>query len=572
MTRIQRIALALGALVLLVVGAAAVFVATFDANRYKPLAIEWMRNEKQRTLAIDGPIELSLLPRLAVKVSRLRLSERGRPNDEFAAVDEASLSLQLLPLLRNQLVVDRVVARGVRAVIARDAQGKRNIDDLLGREAASDATAAGAESSPAMRMDIGGVRIDDARIVLRDATVPLEGTVTLASYASGRLALGVSTALSLKAALNLTRPQALQLALDGAGDLLFDAAKGSASLKATKLRLTGDTAAVKALDATIEGALAWDGGTLDAGPLQVAVAGAKAGGVTLAASRLDARRLVYSSATQRLELDALKLALAGRRGNDPFELALDWPQLAATGERLQGSGLAGRFKLGGSQALTGRFESGAPGGSFDAVRLPGFALKVDGSIGPRRIDAELKSNLLLRPGKGAASLDKLALRARLDEPGLQPLQLSLDGQAGVDARAAQWALQGALNTNRFESNGNAAFGGKVPNLQASARFDRLDLNRLLAPNQPAAATAAAPADTPVQLDGLTALNGRFNLAAGQLVFRQYKLVDAKLDAALDDGTLRVQRLAGGAWGGSVDASGSAQASSQRIAIRLAASG
>ena len=74
MTRIQRIALALGALVLLVVGAAAVFVATFDANRYKPLAIDWMRNEKQRTLAIDGPIELSLLPRLAVKVSRLRLS------------------------------------------------------------------------------------------------------------------------------------------------------------------------------------------------------------------------------------------------------------------------------------------------------------------------------------------------------------------------------------------------------------------------------------------------------------------------------------------------------------------
>lgn len=572
MTRIQRIALALGALVLLVVGAAAVFVATFDANRYKPLAIDWMRNEKQRTLAIDGPIELSLLPRLAVKVSRLRLSERGRPNDEFATVDEASLSLQLLPLLRKQLVVDRVAARGVRAVIARDAQGKRNIDDLLGREAASDAPAAGAESSPAMRLDIGGVRIDDARIVLRDATVPLEGTVTLASFASGRLAPGVSTALSLKAALNLTRPQALQLALDGAGDLLFDAAKGSASLKATKLRLTGDAAAVKALDATIEGALAWDGGTLDAGPLQVAVAGAKAGGVTLAASRLDARRLVYSSATQRLELDALKLALAGRRGNDPFELALDWPQLAATGERLQGSGLAGRFKLGGSQALTGRFESGAPGGSFDAVRLPGFALKVDGSIGPRRIDAELKSNLLLRPGKGAASLDRLALRARLDEPGLQPLQLSLDGQAGVDAKAAQWALQGALNTNRFESNGNAAFGGKVPNLQASARFDRLDLNRLLAPNQPAAATAAAPADTPVQLDGLTALNGRFNLAAGQLVFRQYKLVDAKLDAALDDGTLRVQRLAGGAWGGSVDASGSAQASSQRIAIRLAASG
>ncbi len=571
MTRIQRIALAFGALVLLAAGAAAVFVATFDAERYKPLAIDWMRDQKQRTLAIDGPVELSLLPRLAIKVSRLRLSERGRPNDEFASVDEASLSLQLLPLLRKQIVVDRVQARGVRAVIARDAQGRSNFDDLASREPAPAAPATG--GGAAMRLDIGGLRIDDARVVLRDAAVPLEGTVTLTSLASGRLAPGVSTPVSLKAAVSLTRPQALQLALDGGGDLVFDAGKASASLKAAKLRVTGDTAAVKALDATLEGALAWDGAVLDAGPLQLVVAGAKAGGVTLAASRLDARRLVYGSATQRLELDALKLMLTGQRGSEPFELALDWPQLAASGDRLQGSGFAGRFKLGAGQALAGRFESGPPGGSFDAMRLPGFALKVEGTSAARKIDAELKSNLLLRPGKGAAAFDKLALRARLDEPGLQPLQLSLDGQAGVDAKAAQWALQGALNTNRFESNGTAAFGGTVPTVQASARFDRLDLNQLLKPDQAAAAAApAAPADTPVQLDGLAVLNGRFALAAGQFMFRQYRLADARLDAALEDGTLRVQRLAGGAWGGGIEASGSAQAQSQRIAIRLAASG
>ena len=129
---IRRIAVAAMVLLLLLVVAAGVLVANFDANRYKGLAIAWMKNERQRTLAIDGPIELSVFPRLAIKVSKLRLSERERARgSEFAAIDEASLSLQVWPLLSRQVVIDRIRASGVRAVFSRDATGARNIDDLL---------------------------------------------------------------------------------------------------------------------------------------------------------------------------------------------------------------------------------------------------------------------------------------------------------------------------------------------------------------------------------------------------------------------------------------------------------
>jgi AsmA protein len=147
--------------------------------------------------------------------------------------------------------------------------------------------------------------------------------------------------------------------------------------------------------------------------------------------------------------------------------------------------------------------------------------------------------------------------------------------AGIDGRGAQWSLQGALNNNRFDSSGNASFAGTVPALQANARFDRLDLNELLAPNTAAAsaaATPAAPADTPVGLDALTAVNGRFALSAGLLKFRQYDIADAKVDAALDSGTLRVTRLSGNSWGGSIDGSGSADAKSKRIGVKLVANG
>jgi AsmA protein len=115
----------------------------------------------------------------------------------------------------------------------------------------------------------------------------------------------------------------------------------------------------------------------------------------------------------------------------------------------------------------------------------------------------------------------------------------------------------------------------VPTLQASARFDRLDLNELIAPNAAAAASAATPAapgDTPVGLDALTAVNGRFALSAGLLEFRQYDLADAKLDAALDNGMLRVTRLSGRTWGGAIDGSGSADAKSKRIGVKLVANG
>ena len=113
----------------------------------------------------------------------------------------------------------------------------------------------------------------------------------------------------------------------------------------------------------------------------------------------------------------------------------------------------------------------------------------------------------------------------------------------------------------------------MPHIVAKARFDSLDLNKLLAPDKPGAPAPApsgpAPADTPVALDGLNAVNGQFNFTAGALAFRQYRATDVKVDAALDNGTLRIAKLAGRAWGGAIDGSGSAEAKANHVAVKLA---
>jgi AsmA protein len=575
-TWIRRIAIAIGVLVLLLISAAAVLIATFDANRYKTLAIDWMKTERQRTLAIDGPIDLSFFPRLAVKVSKVRLSERARA-DEFAAIDEAALAVQVLPLLRKQLVIGRVSARGVRASYLRDAKGVRNIDDLVaGGDAGAASPAPQTTGGPALGFDVSAVQFDDLRLRVRDESADLAGEVTLQSFSSGRLADKVESPVSLRAALKLTRPQALSMALEGKTTVALDLARGAVALTGLMLDVQGDGAGVKGLSAALEGTLGWDGNALNAGPLKVALKSGGLGAMSLEPSTLDVKHALFNPRGQRLELDALKLALAGRQGANPFEAALDWPQLAVDANQLKGSALSGRFKLAGPTALAGSFTSAAPSGNFEQLRLPDVTVTLNGSAGPRKIDGKLRTDLLLKIGKGAAAFEKLDLRATLADPGLQPLQLAVAGNAAADAKAASWKLAGALNANRFESAGQATLGGTVPNIRASARFDDLDLNKVLAPDQPSPKTstpsAAAPADTPVPLDGLKAVNGQFTLSAGALAFRQYTVADAKLDAALDAGTLRVARLAGKAWGGSIEASGSAAAGSQRVAIKLNASG
>lgn len=575
---IRRIAIGLGAMALVLVAAAAVLFATFDAHRYRQLAIDWMKTERQRTLVIDGPIELSVFPRLALKLSKLRLSEPNR-DDEFAALDELSLSVRILPLLRKQLVIDRVSARGVRAVYARSAEGVRNVDDLIG---ASDAPGASPAPDPQagmsapLRLDISAVVLDDVRLRIHDAMAPLQGELLLQSLETGRLAGQTETPVNVRASVQLQQPQQLQFGLAGSARLALDLDNNTLALRAMKLDAQIDGAGFKDLAVAVEGALAWNAGAVRAQPLQLRLRSGSRGRLVLAPSAIEARQLLFDAAAKRLELDALTIALAGRLGADQaFGLSLGWPQLAVGPSSIKGSALSGQLKLSGPATLAGDFQSGAPSGSFDVLRLPGVQLALQGQLQQRKVDGRLKTDLLLDAGRGAAGLDAIDLRATLSDTGLQPLQLEVRGAADVATEVAHWQLDGAIDGDGFNSSGRAALGGPVPDIQATAQFDRLDLNKLLTPATPAAASAPAgpaPADAPVALDGLNRVNGQFNISAGRLVLRQYRVSDLRLAAAIDGGKLRVERLAGRAWQGRFEASGSAEASSHHVALKLFADG
>lgn len=559
-------------------GAAAWLVATFDADRAKSLAIAWMQTHRNRSLAIDGPLELALFPRLQVRLSKARLSEPGSA-DTFASLDEAALSVALWPLLSKSVVIDGVSARGLHLALRRDAQGLSNIDDLLGGGAA--AAADGSKTAPsaatALRFDVSRIEIDDLKARIDDALLGLKGEVGIESLVSGRLADKTESPLKLKLQFALEAP-ALRGSLSGETKIALDLAGHDIALREMALVFKGDAPGASGVDATLKGALGWNSaqGTLRAEALALDGA-ATLGTLKLAGSSLKLQRFGFDPTQQNLALAGLALRLQGAALAGPIKLALDWPQLDVKGRALQGSALSGSFALEGTTRLSGSFKSAPPSGDFEQVKVPGFEATWAGSSGPRKLSGTLASELTLRPAERSLALARIDLAVQAQDAAAKVLALALRGDAAVSPGHARWTADGQIAGSPFSTHGDAVLSGPVPRLKVQARFEALDLNALLRPATagPAAsgANGGTGADTPIDLSPLRSVDGQFELRAGSIAFDTLRGRDAVLEAVLDGGKLRLDTLRGQAWGGSVDASGSAaDATTGRVTIKALASG
>jgi AsmA protein len=587
---LRRSLIALAVLIALLVAGAAWLVASFDPNRYKGLLIDWVRDNKQRSLVIDGPIGLSVFPRIEVTLQDVSLSEHRRPEQTFASLKDAQLAVQLMPLLRRELAIDRVAASGVRVTYARNAKGESNIDDLLASDAPDGAEAPASEAeAPALRFDVSGIELSDLQADVRDEVLGIDGRFAVKTLETGRLADGAESPVRFVGHAQLKEP-ALDAAIDLAGDLALTLpADAPASIGFTDLKLgvLGQGFDVKKLDARLTGTLAYDGksGAARADDLQLLVSGERLG-MALQDSAVRLASLVFDPERRALSLEKLDLQLKGRSGEDTVAATLGWPSLKVAGDTLEGSALKGSATVEARGAdprkLQLGFESQAPSGSFESIRVPGLKVTINGSGAGRSVRGEARTDLSLAPQPLAAALQALALEVAFTDPALPPMKLAMRGQAEVTADKAAWGFDGSINEQKFNTSGKADLSKDVPRIEAQARFATLDLTRFVA-KPPAGAKPAAQtkpsqgsgADAPVDLSGLKAIDGAFQFRAGTLVYPPYRVADAALDATLAGGSLRVSQLSGRAWGGRFNAQASAQAASglpsQRMSLKLDAS-
>ncbi len=105
---------------LVVVFAAAVAFIAFglDAEKYKPELIAVVKAKTGRALSIEEPLRLSVFPRLGITIGKVQLSNPDGSR-EFAKAGEIRASLAILPLLKRQVVIDRVLLSGMSVDLLR---------------------------------------------------------------------------------------------------------------------------------------------------------------------------------------------------------------------------------------------------------------------------------------------------------------------------------------------------------------------------------------------------------------------------------------------------------------------
>jgi AsmA protein len=168
MKRIFKILLGLiGAVIVLLVLAALVLPLVYDKEDLKAAIAQGVRDQTGRDLSIDGALDFSVFPWLALEVAELSLGNaEGFGEQPFAEIGEARIGVALMPLLRKQISVDEITLDGLQLNLAVDARGKNNWDDLAATEESGTAEDTGPGLFSSKR--VAGLNIRDANVDFHD--------------------------------------------------------------------------------------------------------------------------------------------------------------------------------------------------------------------------------------------------------------------------------------------------------------------------------------------------------------------------------------------------------------------
>ncbi len=251
---IKFLAVSVGVLLLLVLAIIVALPFIIDPNDYKPEITQAVKQHTGRNLTLKGDIKLSVFPWLGLELGETRLSNaRGFGKKPFVSVKSVGIKVKLLPLLRSQVIVDKVILDGLQLNLARNRKGVTNWDDLLqpksvaGKTAPTAPAADASEKDTAIQVGIAGLDVRRGEIHWSDAMTGNAYHVRKLEMQTSNLALGKSTQLHVGFDAESGSPP-IQTRVDLDSDVLFD--PDTQRLKINKLKLK---AAGMTLTANIDG-------------------------------------------------------------------------------------------------------------------------------------------------------------------------------------------------------------------------------------------------------------------------------------------------------------------------------
>src|SRR5450759_1793485 len=230
-------------LVLMIPGFIGLFLYLVDANRFKGEIVQFVKEQTQRDLVLQGDLKLTFFPKLGLESGKMSLSQRTSAR-EFASVNNARFSIAWLPLLHKQLVFDHVEIDGARANLTRFKDGTTNYDDLLIRD----------ESLAPLTFDIDGVRITNSSVNWQDEVKWQRVALQDMQIETGRLADTVPGNLKASFHLNSERAHS-DSRIELKCRLLYDRKAGRYEFADIEGTLEGTAAAFSNLDLNFKGSV-----------------------------------------------------------------------------------------------------------------------------------------------------------------------------------------------------------------------------------------------------------------------------------------------------------------------------
>ncbi len=201
---IKTIFVLIGLVVALVAGTVIIAPLVLDPNDFKDRFTVPFEEQTGRSLRIEGDIQLSVFPWLGFDLGAIRIGNaEGFGTAPFLKSERARAHVELLPLLRREVRVDKVSLQGLVLNLARAKDGTSNWDDLVrgqsepdrqaedpaGSEAAAETDSA-SEAPVIAALAFGGLDIENAEVNWEDAQTGERYAVKGLDLETGPIALG----------------------------------------------------------------------------------------------------------------------------------------------------------------------------------------------------------------------------------------------------------------------------------------------------------------------------------------------------------------------------------------------
>jgi AsmA protein len=494
-------AIVLAGLIVLILVVVGIVAATFNPNDYKPMIVKLVQEKKQRTLNIEGDIKLAFWPKIGANLGRISISEH-KSDKEFAAVDGLKVSLALLPLLKNELIVDTIYIDGARANIVRYEDGTTNYDDLLSEDESE---------SEQIKFDVDGVIVTNSAVTYTDLQAGNEIKLSKFNLETGHVALAEPFDVSTDFELSAKQPE-LNIAAKIQGNFMADPEQKHF--------------VAKGLDASVQGDLAGGKGV-----------------VVKLSGDVDAK-----PEAMEFLVNGLKLAMTG--DFDGAKVAVDLAAPALVVQKDEVSGKEARLSLTqekGSESVKANLVLADVKGSPKALQSSGISGDINAKQGARTVQGKFSSPFSGNLEQLVFDLPKLAGNLDVKDPALPGGAMKGDFALKLHADVKQEQIRSDFNLaiDTTKLNGDVAVAGfKQPNIKFNLNADTLDLNKLL--GQPTAKSEKAADSGPAKPTDLSALKnllleGKVNI--GNILYDKYRLTGLNMGIKADGERLNVSPFA-----------------------------